>query len=189
MARPIAYDRLNVLDRALGAFWRLGYDGCSISDLTAACGINRQSLYALFTDKHGAFCAALARYSDLLDLALAPLAAPTAALPDLRSFMVNALALQAQMQSGACLLVITAFSPQIENNRIREAVEQGAMRTRMAFETVLAKQGVADPNSAAAYLYSVMTGLSALTRTGGTQAHIDATLDFTFSSLATRKIP
>ncbi|QHG70624.1 TetR/AcrR family transcriptional regulator [Ensifer adhaerens] len=32
-------------------FWRLGYEGASIADLTAAMGITPQSLYAAFTSK------------------------------------------------------------------------------------------------------------------------------------------
>lgn len=39
------------LDRALELFWRKDYEGISLSDLTAALGINRPSLYAAFGDK------------------------------------------------------------------------------------------------------------------------------------------
>jgi TetR/AcrR family transcriptional regulator, transcriptional repressor for nem operon len=182
MARPLAYDPDLVTDRALGLFWRMGYDGASISDLTGACGINRQSLYNRFTDKRGAFRAALARYSELLDQALAPLAGPGAGLPDLIAFIRQTLALQQTMDTGACLLVITAFGPQIADPDIRQAVEDGATRTRAAFAAVLARAGTPDPAAAAAYLYAVMTGLSALSRTGGA-ARIDDTLTFAFRTL------
>jgi AcrR family transcriptional regulator len=186
MARPLAYDPDLVTDRALGLFWRLGYDGASISDLTAACGINRQSLYNRFTDKRGAFRAALARYSELLDRALAPLASPGAGLPELIAFIRQTLALQQSMDTGACLLVITAFGPQIADPDIRQTVEEGAARTRAAFAAVLARAGTPDP-AAADYLYAVMTGLSALSRTGGA-ARIDDTLTLAFRTL-THKDP
>jgi len=43
-------------------FWLKGYEGASLSDLTAAMGINKPSLYAQFKDKRGLFLAAIERY-------------------------------------------------------------------------------------------------------------------------------
>jgi len=43
-------------------FWRKGYEGASLSDLTQAMGINRPSLYAAFGDKNTLFRKALDRY-------------------------------------------------------------------------------------------------------------------------------
>jgi len=62
MGRPRAFDVDQALDRALKVFWRKGYAGASLSDLTKAMGINRPSLYAAFGDKEGLFRKALDRY-------------------------------------------------------------------------------------------------------------------------------
>ena len=43
-------------------FWRHGYDGVAISDLTAALGIAPPSLYAAFGSKEALYRAALVRY-------------------------------------------------------------------------------------------------------------------------------
>jgi AcrR family transcriptional regulator len=43
-------------------FWRNGYEGASLSDLTEAMGINPPSLYAAFGNKEGLFRAVLERY-------------------------------------------------------------------------------------------------------------------------------
>lgn len=43
-------------------FWRKGYEGASVTDLTRAMGINRPSLYAAFGDKEALFRKALDRY-------------------------------------------------------------------------------------------------------------------------------
>ena len=43
-------------------FWRKGYLGTSLSDLTNAMGINRPSLYAAFGNKKSLFRKVLARY-------------------------------------------------------------------------------------------------------------------------------
>lgn len=60
--RPPAFDRNDVLEKAAETFWRLGYEGASIADLTAAMGITPQSLYAAFTSKADLYREALAWY-------------------------------------------------------------------------------------------------------------------------------
>lgn len=62
MARPKSFERDDVLDRAIEAFWCKGYEATSIQDLVAEMGINRGSLYATFGDKHALFLAAIERY-------------------------------------------------------------------------------------------------------------------------------
>jgi len=60
--RPPAFDRSQVLARAAETFWRLGYEGASIADLTEAMGITTQSLYAAFGSKADLYKEALAQY-------------------------------------------------------------------------------------------------------------------------------
>jgi AcrR family transcriptional regulator len=62
MGRPREFDVDQALDRALDVFWRNGYEGASVADLTAAMGINPPSLYAAFGNKAGLFRKALDRY-------------------------------------------------------------------------------------------------------------------------------
>jgi AcrR family transcriptional regulator len=60
--RPREFDVDKALDRALRVFWRKGYEGASLSDLTKAMGINRPSLYAAFGNKEALFKKAIDRY-------------------------------------------------------------------------------------------------------------------------------
>jgi AcrR family transcriptional regulator len=60
--RPRAFDPEAALDAALEVFWRQGYEGTSLTDLTAAMGVNKPSLYASFGNKEELFAAALDRY-------------------------------------------------------------------------------------------------------------------------------
>src|SRR6266571_4767093 len=63
VGRPRAFDIDKALDRALRVFWRKGYEGATLSDLTKAMGINRPSLYAAFGNKEDLFRKALDRYA------------------------------------------------------------------------------------------------------------------------------
>src|SRR5579862_3206535 len=62
MGRPRSFDVNRGLDSALRVFWRKGYEGTSLSDLTKAVGVNRPSLYAAFGDKKALFRKAFDRY-------------------------------------------------------------------------------------------------------------------------------
>ena len=62
--RPRAFDVDRALDRALEVFWRKGYQGASLPDLTRAMGINRPSLYAAFGNKEALFRRAIDRYCE-----------------------------------------------------------------------------------------------------------------------------
>jgi AcrR family transcriptional regulator len=60
--RPREFDIDKALDRALRVFWRKGYEGTSLPDLTKAMRINRPSLYAAFGNKEALFRKAIDRY-------------------------------------------------------------------------------------------------------------------------------
>lgn len=60
--RPREFDLDKALDRALKVFWRKGYEGATLPDLTKAMRINRPSLYAAFGNKEALFKKAIDRY-------------------------------------------------------------------------------------------------------------------------------
>lgn len=62
--RPRTFDVDQALDRALKVFWRKGYEGASLPDLTKAMRISRPSLYAAFGNKESLFRKAMDRYID-----------------------------------------------------------------------------------------------------------------------------
>lgn len=60
--RPREFDRAQALERALSLFWRRGYEGTSIADLTAAMRVAPPSLYAAFGSKDKLFREAVELY-------------------------------------------------------------------------------------------------------------------------------
>lgn len=53
--RPRNFDAGEVLQQVQDAFWKGGFEGTSIGDLTCATGLNRPSLYGAFGDKHALY--------------------------------------------------------------------------------------------------------------------------------------
>ncbi|MBM7481969.1 AcrR family transcriptional regulator [Bradyrhizobium sp. USDA 3686] len=79
MGRPREFDAETALDQAMEVFWRHGYEGATIAQLTEAMGINPPSLYACFGNKEGLLKAALDRYTKLRNVWMDEVvAAPTA---------------------------------------------------------------------------------------------------------------
>ena len=64
MPRKKAFDPERALAKAMGVFWRLGYESASTETLMKAMGIARQSLYDTFGDKRALYLKALAYYRD-----------------------------------------------------------------------------------------------------------------------------
>ena len=62
MGRPREFDVDDALETAMELFWRKGYEGTSLTDLTEGMGITKPSLYGVFGNKEGLFLKALERY-------------------------------------------------------------------------------------------------------------------------------
>lgn len=58
------FDTDEALDCAIDVFWRQGYDGTSITDLTESSGISAPSLYAAFGNKRELFDKVMDRYME-----------------------------------------------------------------------------------------------------------------------------
>lgn len=60
--RHRSFDKDNALDKAMLLFWKNGYPGTSLTDLTNEMGINKSSLYAAFGNKEELFNQAITFY-------------------------------------------------------------------------------------------------------------------------------
>lgn len=173
-----------MVERAMLCFWRLGYEGCSISALVSATGLKRQSLYNAFGSKEGLFERVLALYRQRVDESLVPLEADTADIEQISAYFRDFLAMQRKLGVGACFIVQTAYSPAMTSPAIREAVHASAQRVRNAFAQTLhlitkrdGRRNAVDCGAQAAKLYALLNGLSALASTGADRRLIALCID------------
>jgi len=60
--RPRSFNTDEVLERARDTFWKYGFNGTSMDQLSAATGLHKPSLYGAFGDKKALYLAALDNY-------------------------------------------------------------------------------------------------------------------------------
>ena len=168
LGRPRAFDPEKALDQALTVFWKRGYEGTSVSDLTAAMGINPPSLYAVFGNKEALFKRALDRYEAMRNERWqAAFAAPTAREAMLSLLLATADALSDRNMPKGCLIVQGALccDEDCENVKLdleaRRAAGQAMIRERLV---AAKKEGDlpadADPQTLAAYINVVLQGMA-----------------------------
>lgn len=165
--RPRGFCVEDALDRAMTVFWRRGYEGASMSELTATMGIASPSLYACFGNKEGLFRAVLERYDErrrsFMDRVLA---APTAAKVA-EAYLLGAaeFAIDTGGQNPpGCLLLQSGLScgdADIPDELARHRAEkEAALRKR--FEQARKTDDLpkdADPAALARYLMTVSNGV------------------------------
>ena len=104
--RPREFDLDVALDAAIEVFWRQGYEGTTLEDLTRAMGIQRPSLYAAFGGKEQTFRRAVERYAQVemayVDEALAKPTARAVAEHYVRS---NVIAITDPAKPPGCLSI------------------------------------------------------------------------------------
>lgn len=192
VGRPRAFDADQALDRALEVFWRQGYEGASLTDLTEAMGITRTSMYAAFGNKRDLFDKALARYSEI-DMAYArqALAAPTARQVAETFLRENVRAITAPGRPAGCFSIQGGLSCGPANADVSATLA----RSRRAGEAALADRFRAavddgdlapgtDPDDLARYLMAVAAGLAVQAAAGVARPDLDRA-----ASLALRAFP
>lgn len=122
--RPRSFDRASALNRALGVFWRRGYEPASISELCAAMEINPPSLYAAFGNKAQLFMEAVQHYETIYwDAAWERMVEIPNIHDAMASFFKDAASiLTSQEAPCGCLVILAATNVSDEAQDVNEAL-------------------------------------------------------------------
>src|SRR5882757_8083198 len=175
MGRPREFDVDKALDLALQVFWRKGYEGASMADLTETMGITRPSLYSAFGNKEELFRKALDRYVDgpggYVQVALAK---PTARAVVEHLLYETANAVTDPNHPPGCLAVQGALSCGDAAESIKQELmarrANGEQDLRKRFERAVAEGDLpsgSDAADLAAYVSAILQGI-AVQAAGGT---------------------
>jgi AcrR family transcriptional regulator len=185
LGRPLGFDPEKALEAALRVFWRKGYEGTALSDLTAAMGINRPSIYATFGNKEALFRKALDRYSEQMTCYTAEaLKEPTARAVAQRLMVGTADLLSCPENPKGCLIVQGALACGDDADSIRKeliarrAVGEAALRER--FERAKIEGDLpagADAGDLARYVMAVMHGMSVQSAGGASREELQGVID------------
>ncbi|WP_285114483.1 TetR/AcrR family transcriptional regulator [Leifsonia sp. fls2-241-R2A-40a] len=178
--RPRGFDTDEALDRAVEVFWRQGYEGTTLDDLTTAMGINRPSLYAAFGNKEATFRRAVERYAEI-DMAYVgeALEQPTARAVAEHYLRSNVAAITMPGRPPGCLSIQGGLSGSPEDERIvrflADSRDAGERRLAERFRRAIAEGDLdADerPDELAKYLSTVSTGLAVQASAGASRASL-----------------
>ena len=174
MGRPREFDADVALDQAMEVFWRHGYEGATIAQLTEAMGINPPSLYACFGNKEGLLKAALDRYTKLRGVWMNEVvAAPTARDVAERMLMGIAEKQTDPANPPGCLLVQggIACGSGSENVPFELAARRAENEDQLRDRFVRAKaegdlKPTSDPAALARYVSAVSVGMGVMASSG-----------------------
>ncbi|KYF50023.1 TetR family transcriptional regulator [Sorangium cellulosum] len=184
--RPRSFDRAAALRRAMEVFWERGYEGTSLSDLTAAMGISSPSLYAAFGCKEALFREAVALYTEVEGAAASRAmgAQPTARGAVEAMLRSNAEAYVCPGKPSGCMIVLAATLGTPESEGVRSYLAevrrsaQGELQRRL--ERGVAEGDVpagTDTAALAAFYTTVLNGLSLQARDGASREALQAIVD------------
>jgi TetR/AcrR family transcriptional repressor of nem operon len=193
MARPAEFERDDVLDKAMRAFWNQGFYATSIANLADLTELGSGSIYAAFQSKEGLFLATLDHYGELslatIEQALSKSESP---LDAIRAYFKKLAKEAAKPQSpSGCFLVNTVLELARLNPTVQERVNHHFAKIealfRNALESAQTRGELAsdkDPASLAAFLMVNIWGLRVLAGTGPQSARAQAVVNQILSLLS-----
>jgi AcrR family transcriptional regulator len=175
--RPLSFDPDAALIPAMLLFWRHGYEATSMAELTRAMGVTPPSIYAAYGDKKGLFRAAVQRYLTRPQKPVEVIEQARTAEAAARILIEGAaIAYTGTETPAGCLLASSAIAVSAEADDVREELAairrniEMALRDKIAasIDTGELPEGT-DPVVLAAYVMTVIQGLSTLARDGATR--------------------
>ncbi|HEX4409674.1 MAG TPA: TetR/AcrR family transcriptional regulator [Xanthobacteraceae bacterium] len=177
LGRPREFDTQKALDEAMDIFWRHGYEGATIAELTAAMGINPPSLYSAFGSKEGLLKAALDRYAQKRDAVMHDILSEPTAHEVVKRLLLQLADLQTDAKNPpGCLLVAggLACGAGAENVPFELAARRARTEDQLRDRFLRAKEEDdlpphSDAAALARYLSAVIAGMGVLASSGASR--------------------
>jgi AcrR family transcriptional regulator len=193
--RPRQFDREAALRRAMEVFWAKGFEGCSMSDLVDAMGINSPSLYAAFGSKEDLYREAVGLYTDTEGgAALRVLQAHESVRDGLRAMFRTS----AELYTGAphprgCMIFSGAMSVGAEHAQLRADMQKRRRKVTSIVTSRLTRavengelEAKTDVPALAALCMTLFAGLSIQAQDGVRRAALFAAIDQFIATLPVR---
>jgi len=187
------FNKDDALEKATTLFWRDGYNGTSLSDLTAIMGINKPSLYAAFGNKEALFIAALNQYVDKHGRPhIGELHTPNTTLKKrLQNYLKSIVQMHTDpMLPGGCFVTTStceARSHCLPADALQtiSKINEATTKAYTDFFTNEAQQGnlstTGTPDVLANYLSTLLNGLAIMARKGAKRNVLDKVIDHSIS--------
>lgn len=180
------FDEEEALENAMKVFWEKGYASTSISDLTKATGVQRQSLYNAFGNKRKLFIRSLLKYNtDRRQQKLAMLESRGKPLESIQAmFAMVAEQSMSQVDKRGCFLVNTALSLPAHDDEVHLLVTSAIEDFRAFFKRLIEHAKVreelpatVDTDAVASGLLAAVMGIRVMSRGSGNERVIRQAAD------------
>lgn len=123
MPKNIKFDEQLAISKAMDVFWKKGYSGTSMRDITEAIGINSSSLYNTIGDKHQLFVKCIKNYTESrIEIAKKQVQNVSSPLSAIEEF-INAAAFSITHDPNSCLAIKTTFEMAIDDPEIKKILK------------------------------------------------------------------
>ncbi|HXO99814.1 MAG TPA: TetR/AcrR family transcriptional regulator [Luteibacter sp.] len=170
------------MKQATDAFWKAGYAGTSLDDISAATGMNRPSLRAAFGDKHAIYVKALREYWEFKFAAMRKALAGGGTLDEVLMRVYDvALSIYFSGEGDArgCFVVGTAVTEAVDDPEIRQIISTGFRTIDADFEARLKEarevgelKKDADPEALALLASATMHTIAVRARAGTSRTEL-----------------
>jgi AcrR family transcriptional regulator len=185
-AGPRSFDRDQAIETAMRLFWRHGYEGVSVADLTGAIGIAPPSMYAAFGSKAGLYREALDLYAGLPGALDGMKGAET--LEQAVTGLLDAAIRAVTAEDRGCMISTGLIEGATEQQELARELgdRRRALRDRIA-DALSRWLERAEAERLAAYLSAVQQGMSVQARDGATSKELSRIADETVAGIVARR--
>ncbi|MXS78396.1 TetR/AcrR family transcriptional regulator [Nitrosomonas sp. JL21] len=188
--RPRNFNQNDALEKAMRVFWRQGYEGASLGELTEAMGINKSSMYSVFGTKEELFRKAVEKYlADHVSFVPEALNEPTVQQALRKLFTQSVDFLTDKQTPLGCFVLQGALNC----GQGFESIQQQLIAQRLGYESLLRQRfelaqtqydldSRIDAAVMAKYIATVHEGLSIQATSGATKEELMAVVEIVLNN-------